>query len=77
MASVASQAGDWRPRGETRSGNRQVAVVGQRHLKRQLDLDCHGGRTTEGVFTPIAPPLLAIAACTWRNWPRPNPPSGR
>ena len=26
MASVASQAGDWRPRRETRSGNRRVAV---------------------------------------------------
>jgi hypothetical protein len=37
-------------------------------LKGQLDLQRHGGRTTEGTYTRIAQRLLAMAACIWRNW---------
>ena len=37
-------------------------------LKGQLDLERHGGRTTEGLYTRIAQRLLAIAACIWHNW---------
>ena len=77
MASIASQASDWRPRRETRSGNRQVALLANDALKGQLDLQRHDGRATEGVFTRIAPRLVAMAACIWHSWPRPNPSSGR
>jgi hypothetical protein len=37
-------------------------------LKGQLDLERHGGRTTEGIYTRIAQRLLALAACIWHNW---------
>jgi hypothetical protein len=37
-------------------------------LKGQLDLERHGGRTTEGLYTRIAQRLLAMAACIWHNW---------
>jgi len=37
-------------------------------LKGQLDLERHGGRTGQGVFTRIAQRLLAMAVCIWHNW---------
>jgi hypothetical protein len=37
-------------------------------LKGQLDLERHGGRTAEGLYTRITQRLLAMAACIWRNW---------
>jgi hypothetical protein len=37
-------------------------------LKGQLDLEQHGGRTTEGIYARIAQRLLALAACIWHNW---------
>jgi hypothetical protein len=37
-------------------------------LKGQLDLERHGGRTTEGIYTRIAQRLLAMAATIWHNW---------
>ncbi len=37
-------------------------------LKGQLDLERHGGRITEGVYTRTAQRLLAMAACIWHNW---------
>jgi hypothetical protein len=36
-------------------------------LKGQLDLERHGGRTPEGVFTRIAQRLLAMATAIWHN----------
>jgi hypothetical protein len=36
--------------------------------KGQLDLERHGGRTPQGVFTRIAQRLLALAAAIWHNW---------
>ena len=35
--------------------------------KGQLDLERHGGRTTEGLYARIAQ-RLAMAACIWHNW---------
>ncbi len=37
-------------------------------LKGQLDLERHGGRTTEGLYARITQRLLAMAACIWHNW---------
>jgi len=37
-------------------------------LKGQLDLERHGGRTTEGLYARAAQRLLAMAACIWHNW---------
>jgi hypothetical protein len=37
-------------------------------LKGQLDLERHGGRTTEGLYARVAQRLLAMAACIWHNW---------
>jgi hypothetical protein len=37
-------------------------------LKGQLDLERHGGRTTQGLYACIAQRLLALAVCVWRNW---------
>ena len=37
-------------------------------LKGQLDLERHGGRTPEGLYTRIAQRLLAMAAAIWHNW---------
>lgn len=37
-------------------------------LKDQLSLERHGGRTPQGLVTPITQRLLALAACIWRNW---------
>jgi hypothetical protein len=37
-------------------------------LKGQLDLERHGGRTPEGIYTRIAQRLLAMAMCIWHNW---------
>jgi DDE family transposase len=37
-------------------------------LKGQLDLERHGARTPEGVFTRVAARLLALAAAVWHNW---------
>jgi Transposase DDE domain len=42
-------------------------------LKGQLDLERHGGRTTEGVYTRIAQRLLAMAVCIWHNWASAEP----
>ena len=37
-------------------------------LKGQLDLEQHGGRTTEGLYARIAQRLLAMGAAIWHNW---------
>jgi len=37
-------------------------------LKGQLDLERHGGRTTEGLYARVAQRLLAMAVCIWHNW---------
>jgi len=37
-------------------------------LKGQLDLERHGGRTTQGLYARITQRLLAMAACIWHNW---------
>ena len=37
-------------------------------LKGQLDLERHGGRTTEGLYARITQRLLAMAAGIWHNW---------
>jgi hypothetical protein len=37
-------------------------------LRGQLDLERHGGRTTEGIYARTAQRLLAIAASIWHNW---------
>ena len=37
-------------------------------LKGQLDLERHGGRTTEGLYARVAQRLLAMAAAIWHNW---------
>ena len=37
-------------------------------LKGQLDLERHGGRTTEGIYARVAQRLLAMAAAIWHNW---------
>lgn len=37
-------------------------------IKGQLDLEGHGGRTLDGVFTRVAQRLLALAAAIWFNW---------
>ena len=37
-------------------------------LKGQLDLERHGGRTTEGLYVRIAQRLLAMATAIWHNW---------
>ena len=37
-------------------------------LKVQLDLEQHGGRTTEGLYARIAQRLLAMGAAIWHNW---------
>ena len=37
-------------------------------LKGQLDLERHGGRTTEGLYTRITQRLLAMATAIWHNW---------
>ena len=42
-------------------------------LKGQLDLERHGGRTTEGIYTRISQRLLAMAACIWHNWATAEP----
>jgi hypothetical protein len=42
-------------------------------LKGQLDLERHGGRTPEGIYTRIAQRLLAMAACIWLNWASAEP----
>ena len=49
-------------------GVRQWIESVNQTLKGQLDLERHGGRTTHGVFTRVAPRLLAMAAGIWRNW---------
>jgi hypothetical protein len=37
-------------------------------LKGQLDLERHGGRTTQGIYARITQRLLAMAAAIWHNW---------
>ena len=37
-------------------------------LKGQLDLERHGGRTPQGLYTRITQRLLAMAATIWHNW---------
>ena len=37
-------------------------------LKGQLDLERHGGRTTDGIYARITQRLLAMAVCVWHNW---------
>ncbi len=45
-------------------------------LKGQLDLERHGGRTTEGVYARIAQRLLAMATAIWHNWADSTPAKG-
>ena len=47
---------------------RQVIESVNWTLKGQLDLERHGGRTPEGLYTRIAQRLLAMAAAIWHNW---------
>jgi hypothetical protein len=49
-------------------GVRQWIESVNQSLKGQLDLEDHGGRTPDGVFTRVAQRLLALAAGIWRNW---------
>jgi hypothetical protein len=37
-------------------------------LNGQLDLERHGGTTTEGLYARITQRLLAMAVCIWHNW---------
>jgi hypothetical protein len=37
-------------------------------LKGQLDLERHGGRSTEGIYARITQRLLAMATAIWHNW---------
>ena len=41
--------------------------VGKRHLKGQLDLERHGGRSFEGVAIRVLQRLLAMTAAIWHN----------
>jgi hypothetical protein len=52
---------------------RQVIESINDTFKGQLDLERHGGRTTEGIYTRIAQRLLAMAACIWHNWATAEP----
>jgi len=49
-------------------GVRQWIESVNQSLKGQLDLERHGARTSDGVFTRIAQRLLALATGIWRNW---------
>lgn len=49
-------------------GVRQWIESVNQSLKGQLDLERHGARTVEGVFTRVAARLLALAAGIWHNW---------
>jgi hypothetical protein len=49
-------------------GVRQRIESVNQTLKGQLDLERHGGRTPQGVFTRVAQRLLAMAAGIWHNW---------
>ena len=49
-------------------GVRQWIESVNQTLKGQLDLERHGARTHEGVFTRIAARLLALATGIWHNW---------
>jgi hypothetical protein len=49
-------------------GVRQRIESVNQTLKGQLDLEAHGGRTPNGVFTRVAQRLLAMAAAIWHNW---------
>jgi Transposase DDE domain len=49
-------------------GVRQWIESVNQTLKGHLDLEAHGGRTHEGVFTRIAQRLLALTAAIWHNW---------
>jgi DDE family transposase len=49
-------------------GVRQWIESVNQTLKGQLNLERHGARTPEGVFTRIAARLLALAAGIWHNW---------
>ena len=49
-------------------GVRQWIESVNQSLKGQLDLERHGARTPNGVFTRIAQRLLALAAGVWHNW---------
>ncbi|GEL21042.1 IS982 family transposase [Pseudonocardia asaccharolytica] len=49
-------------------GVRQWIESVNQSLKGQLDLERHGGRTPDGVFTRVAQRLLALASGIWHNW---------
>jgi hypothetical protein len=49
-------------------GVRQWIESVNQSLKGQLDLERHGGRTPDGVFTRVAQRLLALATGIWHNW---------
>lgn len=49
-------------------GVRQWIESVNQTLKGQLDLERHGARTHEGVFTRVAVRLFALATSIWHNW---------
>ena len=49
-------------------GVRQRIESVNQTLKGQLDLEAHGGRIPQGVFSRVAQRLLAMAAGIWHNW---------
>jgi hypothetical protein len=57
--------------------NRQWIESVNDTLKGQLDLERHGGRTTEGIYARTVQRLLAMAACICTTGQSANPPSGR
>lgn len=49
-------------------GVRQWIESVNQTLKGHLDLEAHGARTHEGVFTRVAQRLLALTTAIWHNW---------
>jgi hypothetical protein len=47
---------------------RQIIESVNDTLKGQLDLEQHGGRTTEGVAVRVLQRILALTAAIWHNW---------
>jgi len=52
----------------TLGGVRQWIESVNQSLKGQLDLEDHGARTPEGLFTRVAARLLTLATGIWHNW---------
>jgi len=47
---------------------RQIIESVNQTLKGQLDLEQHGGRTSDGVAARVTQRLLALTAVIWHNW---------